>query len=143
MATNMPGNRREPHVKLAIPISAGRISTAFDFARHILLVEFEGGREVRRSDLILEEELPLNRARRLQAAGASVLICGAISRSLAEHLANSGIDVIPFVSGRREEVLAAYCAGELDAARFIMPGSTYQERTEWRLRISSGKPAKA
>jgi predicted Fe-Mo cluster-binding NifX family protein len=123
-----------PCVKLAMPVSAGRISTAFDFARHLLVVEHEDGREVRRSELVLEEELPLNRARRLEALGASVLICGAISRSAAERLADGGIDIIPFVSGPVEEVLTAYFAGELESARFLMPGSTYQERTEWRLK---------
>ena len=121
-------------MKLAVPVSSGRISTAFDFARHLLVVEYEDGREVRRSELVLEEELPLNRARRLEALGASVLICGAISRSLAEHLASGGIDIIPFVSGPVEEVLAAYFAGELDSAAFLMPGSTYQDRTDRRLR---------
>lgn len=121
-------------MKLAVPVSAGRISTAFDFARHLLVVELEDGREVRRSELALEEDLPMNRARRLQAAGVNAVICGAISRSLAEHLSNGGIDVIPFVSGPVEEVLAAYLAGGLDSAQFLMPGNTYQERAQWALK---------
>jgi len=121
-------------MKLAIPVSSGRISTAFDFSRHVVVVEYQDRHEIRRRELILEEELPLSRVRRLEALGVSVLICGAISRSLAERLAGSGIDIIPFVSGPVEEVLAAYFAGDLDSARFLMPGSTYQERSEWRLR---------
>ena len=83
---------------------------------------------------LLEEELPENRARRLEALGVSVLICGAISRSLAERLANSGIELIPFVSGPVEEVLAAYFTGELDSGAFLLPGSTDQDRTAWRLK---------
>ena len=121
-------------MRIAMPVSCGRVSTAFDFARHLLLIEYEDGEEVRRSEIVLEEEVPLNRARRLEAAGVSVLICGAISRSMAGRLASSGIDIIAFVSGSIEEVLAAYFAGELESARFLMPGSTYQERTEWRMR---------
>jgi predicted Fe-Mo cluster-binding NifX family protein len=121
-------------MKLAVPVSSGWISTAFDFARHLLVVEYEDGREVSRNELVLEEEFALNRARRLEALGASVLICGAISRSLAECLIDRGIDIIPFVSGPVEAVIAAYFAGELESARFLMPGSTYQERTEWRIR---------
>ncbi len=119
-------------MKLAMPVSAGRISTALDFARNLLLVEYEDGCEVGRSELVVEEELPLNRARRLEALGAGVLICGAISRSLAERLSSAGIEIIPFVSGAVDEVLSAYFAGELDSVRFLMPGSTYQERAEWR-----------
>ena len=121
-------------MKLAIPVSSGRISTAFDFARHVLVVEYQDRHEGRRIELILEDELPLHRVRRLEALGVGVLICGAISRSLAERLASCGIDIIPFVSGPVEEVLVAYVAGELDSPRFLMPGSTYQERSEWRLR---------
>jgi predicted Fe-Mo cluster-binding NifX family protein len=89
---------------------------------------------VARTELVLEEAVPVNRARRLQSLGVNVLICGAISRSLAEHLANAGIDVIPFVSGSVEGVLAAYLAGELESAQFLMPGSTAEERREWRTR---------
>ncbi|MCL4851405.1 MAG: hypothetical protein KJZ78_08455 [Bryobacteraceae bacterium] len=121
-------------MKLVIPVASGRISTAFDFARQLLVVEYEDGHEVRRSTLSLEEDLPLNRARRLEALGASILICGAISRSLAERLTDGGIDIIPFVSGPVDEVLAAYFAGQLDSAQFLLPGSTYEERKEWRLR---------
>lgn len=121
-------------VKLAMPVSLDRISSAFDFARSLLVIEYENGHEVSRSQLDLPEELPLNRARRIETLGAGVLICGAISRSIAERLAGSGIDVIPFVSGRVEDVLAAYFSGELDSPAFLMPGSTSEERAEWRLR---------
>ena len=121
-------------MKLAVPVSDGRVSTAFDFARHLLLIEYVDRRVVSRTELVLEEAVPVNRARRLESLGVNVLICGAISRSLAEHLASAGIDVIPFVSGSVEEVLAAYLAGELESAQFLMPGSTAEERKAWRIR---------
>lgn len=130
-------------MKLAIPVSGGRVSTAFDFARHLLLLEYEGGREVSRAELVLEEEIPVNRARRLESLGAGVLICGAISRSLTEHVVSAGIDVIPFVSGTVEEILAAYLTGELDSAQFLMPGSTAEERKEWRIRRESSPSGRA
>ncbi len=132
MELNLREIRRVSNMKLAMPVSAGRISTALDFARNLLLVDCEDGRDVGQSEVVLEEEFPLNRARRLEGLGTRVLICGAISRSLAEYLANAGIEIIPFVSGTVAEVLAAYLAGELDSARFLMPGSTYRERAEWR-----------
>jgi predicted Fe-Mo cluster-binding NifX family protein len=128
-------------MKLAIPVSSGQVSTAFDFSRHLLLLDYEDGREVSRAQLALEEEIPMNRARRLESLGVKVLICGAISRALAERLVGSGIDVIPFVSGTVEEVLAAYLAGELDSAQFLMPGSTAEERREWRMTRGARPPA--
>jgi predicted Fe-Mo cluster-binding NifX family protein len=128
-------------MKLAIPVSGGRISAAFDFARHLLLLEYEDGREVSRAELVLEEEIPLSRARRLESLGVKVLICGAISRALAERLVSSGIDVIPFVSGTVEEVLTAHLAGGLDSAQFLMPGTTAEERREWRMARGARPPA--
>lgn len=121
-------------MKLAIPVSSGRVSTAFDFAHHLLLFECEGDREISRTELVLEEAIPVNRARRLESLGVRVLICGAISRSLAEHLTSAGIDVIPFVSGTVDEVQAAYLAGKVESEQFLMPGSTAEERREWRIR---------
>jgi predicted Fe-Mo cluster-binding NifX family protein len=121
-------------MKVVIPVSFGRVSTVFDFARNLLLIEYEDGRELSRSELAVEEDLPLSRARRLQRLGARVLICGAISRPLAEHLTASGVDIIPFVSGPVEEVLAGYAAGEIESARFLMPGSTTEDRRVWRMR---------
>jgi predicted Fe-Mo cluster-binding NifX family protein len=128
-------------MKLAIPVSNGRVSPAFDFARQVLLLECERGREATRAQLVLEEGVPVNRARRLASLGVKLLICGAISSSLAEHLVGAGVDIMPFVSGTVEEVLAAYLAGELDSTQFLMPGSTVEEREKLRLRRETHAPA--
>lgn len=98
------------------------------------MLEYEEERQTARTVLILEEAIPVNRGGRLQSLGVSVLICGAISRSLAEHLVSAGIDAIPFVSGSVEDVIAAYHARELESARFLMPGSTAEQRNAWRIR---------
>jgi predicted Fe-Mo cluster-binding NifX family protein len=122
-------------MKLAIPVSSGRVSNAFDFARRLLVVEYEDDREVARTEVPLQEDLPLSRANRLGALGVRLLICGAISRPLAAHLLGVGIDVMPFVSGFVHEVLEGYRRGDLESARFLMPGSTADDRTEWRRRL--------
>ena len=48
-------------MKVVIPVSFGRVSTVFDFARNLLLIEYEDGRELSRSELAVEEDLPLSR----------------------------------------------------------------------------------
>ena len=121
-------------MKIAVPVTGGRVSAAFDFARHLLLVEYEDGREMKRDRLTLGEQVPLNRARRLANLGVEVLICGAISRSLSEHLDSAGIDVMPFVSGMVEEVLLAFTTGEWKSAVFLMPGSTVEDREKWMMK---------
>ncbi len=124
-------------MKLAIPVSSGRVSNAFDFARRLLVVEYEEGREVARIEVPLAEDLPLSRAHRLGALGVRLLICGAISRPLAAHLARVGIDVMPFVGGSVHEVLEGYRRGDLESVRFLMPGSTADDRTAWRKRLTA------
>ena len=62
------------------------------------------------------------RADRLAQQGVDTLICGAISRALESLLTARGVQVIPRVCGSVDEVLGAFCTGELDDERFAMPG---------------------
>jgi len=119
-------------MKVAIPVSGDRVSNAFDFARRLLVVEFEADREVARVEVALREDRPIGRARRLAALGVRLVICGAVSRRLAEHLERAGVAVMPFVSGQVLEVLDGYRRGDLDSPRFLMPGSTVDDRRAWR-----------
>jgi predicted Fe-Mo cluster-binding NifX family protein len=122
-------------MKIALPIWRGRVSPVFDTASRILVVEYQGGREVARDEHQMQEiPIPL-RLRRLSELGVNVLICGAISRSLATILANAGITVVPFITGAIEEVLSGYLRGRFPGPRFFMPGCYGRRR---RFRIGRG-----
>jgi predicted Fe-Mo cluster-binding NifX family protein len=109
-------------MKTAIPVWDDCVSSAFDFAHRLLLVDIENGTEVSRSEISLTPESIHQRAARLKALGIDVLICGAISRSLASQVAASGIEVLPYVVGQVDEILRAYLAGQLSQPQFAMPG---------------------
>jgi len=109
-------------MRIAIPIRDTSVSTAFDFARKLLLLEFENGREARRSEIELVPESAAQRAERLRDLGVDILICGAISRDLAQSVAAVGIDLLAYVTGPVDSVLKAYIAGQLAKPRFILPG---------------------
>ena len=68
------------------------------------------------------EPIP-QKAGRLESLGVDVLICGAISRSLASQVAASGIEVLPYVLGPVDEILKAYLIGQLGQSKFAMPCS--------------------
>ena len=51
-----------------------------------------------------------------------MLICGAISRVLAEMVTAAGIEVLAYVTGDIDDVLEAYRGGELGQPQFAMPG---------------------
>jgi predicted Fe-Mo cluster-binding NifX family protein len=115
--------RLEPSgIVVALPVWGGRISPVFDAAGHLLVVEAEGGMEVDRREVPLEDGPLPSRARRLSELGVDVLICGAISRTLVDLLEDAGIKVVPWISGEPDPVLAAYLEGGLPDSGFTMPG---------------------
>ena len=115
-------------MKIAIPVWQGRVSPVFDSSRRILLLETENGCVLARSEAQIGGELPQERARRLSELGVKVLVCGAVSRLLAEQVAMVGIRLIPFIAGEVEEILRAYLEERLPSAEFLMPGCCGQHR---------------
>jgi len=109
-------------MKIAIPIWNGFVSSVFDFAHKLLLLDIENGHELNRSEATLIPESVPQRASRLKGLGVDVLICGAISRPLMYMLTGSGIEVLPYITGNIENVLGAYIAGQLIRPEFSMPG---------------------
>ena len=109
-------------MKIAIPIYNSNVSDVFDFAHKLLLVEVENGKEVNRSEVALESQLLPQRIGQLKSLEVDVLVCGAISRVLANMVTASGIQLLPYVTGRIDDILQAYLAGQLVKPEFIMPG---------------------
>jgi len=109
-------------MKIAIPVWNECVSSVFDFAHRLLLVDIENGRELSQSEVPLAPESVPQRAQRLRSLGTNVLICGAVSRPLMYMLTASGIKVLPYVTGRVDEVLQAYITGRLGQPQFILPG---------------------
>ncbi|MBN1125143.1 MAG: NifB/NifX family molybdenum-iron cluster-binding protein [Sedimentisphaerales bacterium] len=108
-------------MKIAIPVYGESVSNVFDFARTLLLVDIENGKETNRSEMVLEGRFLSQRAVQLKKLGADVLVCGAISQELATMVLSSGIVVIPYVTGTIADVLNAYLAGQMVSAEFRMP----------------------
>jgi predicted Fe-Mo cluster-binding NifX family protein len=107
---------------IAIPVWDDRVSPLFDTALRILLIRFENGRETARAERSLHQVIPPMRVRLLVEEGVDTLICGAISRRLADMCLSSGLTVIPWVSGTLEEVVVAFLTGGLSGPQYIMPG---------------------
>lgn len=113
-------------MKVVLPVCLDRIAPVFDTARRVLVVERKDGREVGRREVDIAELSSAQRAEELAAYGATVLICGAIST--AHGKIAGGVEVIPFISGRVDQVLEAYFRGRVSDGRFLMPGCGRQRR---------------
>ena len=75
-------------MRVGIPIWNGRVSPVLDTAERVVVVDTEAG-EVREEVALEPRRLPL-RAARIAELRLDLLVCGALSRPLAEMLAAAG-----------------------------------------------------
>lgn len=108
-------------MKIAIAIYNNDVSNVFDFSRKVLVVDVAEGLEVNRREVDLESQRVMQRVGQLQRLEVEVLICGAVSRVLADVIEESGIKIISYVAGNVNDILAAYLRDELSAEEFSMP----------------------
>jgi predicted Fe-Mo cluster-binding NifX family protein len=106
---------------IALPVWMGRVSPVLDTAERLCVVR-SGPDGSERLEVVLGDRLLALRAAQLSSLGVDVLICGALSRPLLIMLEGAGIRVIPWVTGCVDEVVAAFCSGRLEDARFSLPG---------------------
>jgi len=118
-------------MRVAIPTWSGTISPVFDVARRLLLVDIEGGKELRRREEPVDETDIASRAMHVARLGVDLLICGAISRPLEMILISEGAQVIPHTCGSVEDVLRAYVSGTFTEQAFLMPGCCGRRRRTW------------
>lgn len=115
-------------MRIAISTANERISPVFDVAGRLLVVDVDGDRGLQRTEVVLEDGTLAARARQVAELCVGVLICGAISRPLEMMLASAGVEVRPHTCGDVEEVLHAFCAGQLNDDAFVMPGCCGRRR---------------
>jgi len=128
---------------LAIPVWNDQVSTTLDFARKLMVVEADGARELSRREVALGDESPERRARRIRDLGGQTVLCGAVSRPLAQAASRMGIELVPFLSGPIDDVLAAYFCNRLTEPRFRLAGSSPGACKRWRRRCGCGRGVEA
>lgn len=109
-------------MKIALAVWEGRISPVFDVSRQVLILTIENESVAGSREEVIANEEPVYKASRLAEMNVQTLICGAVSRPLANMLAAYGIRTIPFTAGKVEDVIAAYLAGSLPNPEMSMPG---------------------
>lgn len=105
-----------------MPLWESKISPVLDTATKLLVVDAEDKGELTRSEIHLGGmDLPM-KCRKIQDLGVDVLICGAVTRQLSNRLKASGINIVPGISGRLDDVLHACFHGNLARSEYLMPG---------------------
>jgi len=114
-------------MKIGMPVFNGRVSPVFDWARKLMIVQVgETGDTESRRTVEMENLGEWERVALLVSEGVHVLICAGICGSLLQAVTGRGIQVIPGIVGRIDDVLEAFKKGGLAQPRFCMPG--YQMR---------------
>jgi len=113
-------------MKIAVPYWEGKVSPVLDTSTRLLVLEFDGEKEVSRYEIPLSESDLGRRCNYIKQSGIEVLICGAISRPFYRMLEATQVDVIPWISGQVEEVISAYFDQKLNHDKFLMPGCRWQ-----------------
>ncbi len=109
-------------MRIAIPIWEDRVSPVFDTALRLMVVETKDRKEESRWIYYIDEQDLTRKCQRIRKLGLDTLICGAVSHPFLRMLQSSGLDVVQEISGPAEEVLEAYLRGDINNAKFIMPG---------------------
>jgi predicted Fe-Mo cluster-binding NifX family protein len=115
-------------MKIALTVWEDRISPVFDVASTILVAEIQNGQVLNRQSMPFNPGASWQFTRLLRDMGVSALICGAISKVPATMISVSGIELIPFISGKTEMILVAYANGGPISQDFSMPGTGRQRR---------------
>jgi predicted Fe-Mo cluster-binding NifX family protein len=113
-------------MKIALSVWKDCISTVFDTADQLLVLEIDGTDAQKRMMLKLNPMDAAGRANQIKEMQIDVLICGAVSRPLEASLISLGVRVYAFVRGPMEKVLTAYQNGSLDQSIFAMPGCCHR-----------------
>jgi hypothetical protein len=109
-------------VTIAIPIWQQRISPLLDTAARLLILTCRDGKEASRREIVLAPQPPDALARTIAELHLDLLLCGAASQPLLRALEAHGVNVRPHLCGELEEILQAFCHGQLGQKKFRIPG---------------------
>jgi len=112
-------------MRVGIPNFKGRVSSVFDWAQWLVVVDHDGHVERARREENLAAIAPPFRPAHLARLGMETLLCGGISRALAQMVQLQGITLMMGLAGETDKVLAAFFSGKLPNPRFAMPSWSF------------------
>ena len=122
-------------MRIAIPVLGDRISTVFDTADELVIIEHRPGDSPIRSRTPCLQNAMMARTAQFRTLQVDILICGAIARPMRNRIEAAGIRVISFIRGSVDDVYDAFCRGELAERQYILPGCRPEhglEKRRWR-----------
>ena len=112
-------------MKIALTIWGNRISPVFDSAKNLLIVDVKNSKITRRVYEQFNPHVPSHITTAFQNYKIHILICGAISDDDMTLVAQNGIELISFVTGNVDKVLAAFINDREQISEYLMPGVVF------------------
>ena len=109
-------------MKIALSVWKDCISTVFDSADQMLIVETDSKNKITKTPVKFVSVDPAARSAQLKNQGVDILICGAVSRPVLALIRSQGITVHSFIRGEIDAIITAYQNNQLGQAVFSLPG---------------------
>lgn len=100
-------------MKVAIPRMGERVAPCFEYCATMAIFNVADSGEVEQVDFPLKSREPFDRVRLLRDQKVEALICGGMQSFYEDLLKANGFEVISWVEGNVEDLLALYLRGEL------------------------------
>ncbi|MGD2215287.1 MAG: hypothetical protein PVJ64_00970 [Gemmatimonadales bacterium] len=100
-------------MKVAIPRMGEWVAPCFEYCSTMAIFTVAESGQTEQLDFPLRSRDPFDRVRLLRDQEVSTLICGGIQVFYEDLVRASGFEVISWVSGLVEDLLATYLAGDL------------------------------
>lgn len=98
---------------VALPVFQDRLSPLFDEARTFIVITLEGDAIVEQEIVDISENSAFIRIERLKEMGVTVILCGAISDTLARFIIDREFILYSWLQGTVSYVLEQYLQGTL------------------------------
>lgn len=119
-------------MRVAIPRMGEMIAPCFEHCATMAVFQIGDGGEIDQVDYPLRSREPFDRVRLLRDRGVNCVICGAVQDVYEDVLRASGFEVISWVAGAVEELLALYLRGCLESGLELPTAGGPNELTmEW------------
>ena len=110
-------------MKVAIPRMGETVAPCFEYCATMAIFDIAESGVIEQVDFPLKSRVPFDRVRLLRDQKVEALICGGMQNFYEDLLKASGFEVISWVEGNVEDLLALYLQGGLVSGTEL-PGET-------------------
>lgn len=100
-------------MRIAIPRFGESVAPCFEYSATMAIFTVEDGQVIDQTDVPLQSRVPFDRVRLMKADHVDMVICGGVQALYEDLLKDNDIQVVSWVSGEVEDLLARFIGGRL------------------------------